>query len=107
MEEKTVKDYLAVYRSEFALLKKRAKLNNQIDENVAASKQSARDNFKAQAICFYDASLRFAQERKKLNDNSVSTLLIYRAFLVGLGVFNSNEVKLVFPHIRIFARGEK
>ena len=62
MEEKTVKDYLAVYRSEFALLKKRAKLNNQIDENVAASKQSARDNFKAQAICFYDASLRFAQE---------------------------------------------
>ena len=56
LEEKTVKDYLAVYRSEFALLKKRAKLNNQIDENVAASKQSARDNFKAQAICFYDAS---------------------------------------------------
>ena len=45
--------------------------------------------------------------RKKLNDNSVSTLLIYRAFLVGLGVFNSNEVKLVFPHIRIFARGEE
>ena len=65
LEEKTVKDYLAVYRSEFALLKKRAKLNNQIDENVAASKQSARDNFKAQAICFYDASLRFAQEKKE------------------------------------------
>ena len=55
-EKRRLKDYLAVYRSEFALLKKRAKLNNQIDENVAASKQSARDNFKAQAICFYDAS---------------------------------------------------
>lgn len=107
LEEKTVKDYLAVYRSEFALLKKRAKLNNQIDENVAASKQSARDNFKAQAICFYDASIRFAQERKKLNNNLVSTLSIYRAFLLGLGVFNSNEVKLVYPHIRIFARGEE
>ena len=74
---------------------------------MAASKQSARDNFKAQAICFYDASLRFAQERKKLNDNSVSTLLIYRAFLVGLGVFNSNEVKVSVPPYPYFCEGEE
>ena len=63
-KKKTVKDYLAVYRSEFALLKKRAKLNNQIDENVAASKQSARDNFKAQAICFYDASYGLLKKKE-------------------------------------------
>ena len=61
---------------------------------------------KRKLFVFMMLPLRFAQERKKLNDNSVSTLLIYRAFLVGLGVFNSNEVKLVFP-ISVFLRGEK
>ena len=61
---------------------------------------------KRKLFVFMMLPLRFAQERKKLNDNSVSTFIDLLSIFSWFGVFNSNEVKLVFPH-PYFCEGEE
>lgn len=51
VEERAIKDYLAVYRSEFALLKKQAKMKNNadkiIDKQTSAEKKAAEEKLRA------------------------------------------------------------
>ena len=88
VEEKTIKDYLAVYRSEFALLKKKAKLKNKIEQTETEKLTLERSKFKKHAISFYDTAMDFTKAKNDLNyKNTLGILTKYRLFLLGMGFY--------------------
>lgn len=102
LEERAIKDYLRVYRSEFATLKKKAKANASFDKVTQEKTEHSENYYKMQGLVVSKAFGDFSKSANKLRTrDSINLFGVLRLFLLGLGFIKPKDINLVSAGLRI------
>lgn len=115
VEERTVRDYLRVYRSEFAAIKKKAQAEANLDKEEQRKKIELHNHLKTQGIVMNEASREFLKEAKRLRElKALSPSMLHRLLLFCLGFIKAKDKKFAASRLNfklndknfLFLRGD-